>query len=115
MITIDDIIKATAGQRFNLENEKILQAQLAAVFPWAIREHRLDEKNIPDFYVPAEGIAIEVKIKGSRFAIYKQCERYAAFDQVHAVVLITNRAIGFPKDFYDEVPCYVINLSKAWL
>lgn len=46
--------------------------------------------------------------------IYKQCERYANFDQVKQLVLITNRSMGFPETINNK-PCYVINIGRAWL
>ena len=86
--------------RFSLDSEEALKLQMkeameAHAIPFE-REYRLDAKNRPDFMVFEH--AVEVKIKGSAKAIYKQCERYA----------------GFPETLNDK-PCYVINLGKSWL
>ena len=75
-------------------------------------EYRLDAKNRPDFFVYEH--AVEVKIKGSAKAIYRQCERYSAFPEVKGVYLVTNKAMGFPETLNGK-PCYVINLGKSWL
>ena len=76
------------------------------------REYRLDNKNIPDFFI--NGLAIEVKIKGSKTSIYKQCKRYCEFDEVKALLLVTNRTMGFPKDINGK-DCYFHSLGKSWL
>jgi len=113
---INTILKTLYSHRFPLVVEKETQAAIEEKFaengvPYS-REHRLDEKNIPDFFV--DGIAIEVKIKGNAKQIYKQCERYCKFDEVKKLILVTNRSMGFPKEINGK-DCYFINLGKAWL
>lgn len=113
---INTILKTLYSHRFPLVVEKETQAAIEVKFaengvPYS-REHRLDEKNIPDFFV--DGIAIEVKIKGNAKQIYKQCERYCKFDEVKKLILVTNRSMGFPKEIHGK-DCYFINLGKAWL
>lgn len=78
------------------------------------KEHHLDEKNIPDFFHPGQGIAIEVKIKGSKKSIYKQCLRYAGFDNVKVILLCSNKNIGLPR-LINGKPVYFLHLGKAWL
>jgi len=46
--------------------------------------------------------------------IYKQCERYCEFPEVKALLLITNKATGFPETINNK-NCYILNLAKAWL
>lgn len=117
--TVMFIHDALQGQRLVLQNEKVLQAQISEIFKKSglqfVPEHRLDEKNRVDFLVH-DHVAVEVKISGTfqKMAIYRQCERYAKFDYVKSVILITGRSIGFPSDIGGK-PCYVINLGKAWL
>lgn len=76
------------------------------------REHRLDNKNILDFFV--YGIGIEVKIKGSAKITYQQCERYCQFDEVKKLLLITNKAHGMPLVIRNK-QIYVLRLGNAWL
>jgi hypothetical protein len=83
------IIDLLNRNRLPLSDEKRLQAEMALVFDTAgltfRREVRLGARDIVDFMVeddpcPPDGgsqIAIEVKIGGSRRAIYRQLERYA--------------------------------------
>jgi hypothetical protein len=102
--------------RFPLEVEKETQAAIEQKFKdngiEYSREHKLDQENIPDFFI--DGIAIEIKIKGNAKSIYKQCERYCQFQEVKSLILVTNRSMGFPKEINGK-PCYFINLGKAWL
>lgn len=112
------IIEMVSKYKLGVQNEKILQGQIAEIFiagkiPF-FKEYRLDDKNIPDFYIRQAQIAVEIKIKGSKKEIYKQCERYSKFDQVKEILLITNRSMGFPEELNGK-PCYVVNLGKAWL
>lgn len=113
---VETIVSALASQRFPLDTEAALQVAIEQRFSELSidysREHRLGAKQRPDFFI--EGVVVEVKIKGGARAIYKQCADYCAFPDVKALVLVTNRAMGFPEDI-DSTPCYVINLGRAWL
>lgn len=77
-----------------------------------VREYRIAKDIIPDFF--QDGIAMEVKIKGSARSIYAQCKRYCAHERVRALILVTSRNMGFPA-MINGKPCYYINLSEAWL
>src|SRR3954469_19631495 len=115
---IQAIAKAIKGKRFNLQDEKELQIQmfnyLSELTIPVEKEHHLDSKNIPDFFFPDQGIALEVKIKGSARHIYAQCERYTCFTEVKGIILITNRSMGFPAEINGK-PAYFIKLGTAWL
>ncbi len=80
---------------FNYGTEKKLQEGLADVFDRAgmqyAREYRLDSKSIVDFMFP-DGLAVEIKIKGTRNAMIRQLHRYAGFEEVAAILLITTKA-----------------------
>ena len=110
------IVKALAGHRFDVGCESTLQGQIAEVFRAAgidfQREVRLSSSERIDFMVG--GIGIEVKIDGQAKAIFRQCERYCAFDQVDALLLVTNRSMGLPAEIEGK-PCYVHMLGRSWL
>lgn len=55
------------------------------------REYRFDRRNRIDFWLPEPGIGIEIKIQGSVTDVLLQLSRYAAFPQVHGLVLLTTR------------------------
>lgn len=116
---IDSILSILNNKRFPLHNEKSLQAaiemELLRNLPdWMVtREYMLDKNNTIDFLIHGD-YGIEVKIKASKMAIYRQCERYCQFDKINSLFLVTNTSMGFPKEINGK-DCYIINLGKAWL
>jgi len=108
------VVNQIKGLRTSLSNEKIAQSKIFEAIECFgfVREYRLDDHNIPDFFYDA--LAIEVKIKGQRTAIYKQMQRYCGFGQVQAIILITARSMGLPKEISGK-PCFYINLTRAYL
>lgn len=105
-------------KKFEMQNEKALQSDIDLALRQinVHREYKLDYFNIIDFLVKhSDGnIGIEVKIKGGRKDIFKQCERYCLHKEIQILILVTNRAMGFPESINDK-PCYVVNISKGWL
>jgi len=119
---IKAFLSAMRCHQFSLSTESELQAQMATVMTNCgisfSKECWLDKKNRPDFMV--DGYAVEVKIGGthqgrmSAIGIYKQCERYAMFEQVKGIVLVTNRAMGLPQEINSK-PAWLISLGSSWL
>jgi hypothetical protein len=114
---VSDLLNLFKRNKFTLEDEKTLQAQIALKlntngFPY-LREFHLDEKNIPDFIVN-ENIVIEVKLKGTATQIYYQCERYCKFDEVRALILVTNKSMTLPTSINGKLS-FVVNISESWL
>lgn len=110
------IVVVLRRQRLPLNDEKQLQAAIATALTEAGLEHEREVKLAPgsviDFLVGDVGI--EVKIKGQRKSIYRQCERYCGFDRVKSLVLATSAAMGFPAAIAGK-PTYLVSLGKAWL
>lgn len=113
---VHEFLAVIRRNRFTLTSETQLKDQMASAMVLAgirfERERPLDSRNRPDFMVGE--FAVEVKIKGSARAIFRQCERYAAFDEVGGLILVTNRAMGFPETINGK-PAYLIDLGRAWL
>ena len=116
---INRFFKVMKVYRFPLGTEAELQDHVESVLKLEKieykREFRLDSKNRPDFMI--DDYAVELKIGSTRaqaMSIYRQCERYARFDQVKGIVLITNRAMGFPPEINGK-PAYCFSLGAAWL
>lgn len=77
------------------------------------REFHFDENNIIYFLLDGS-IGMEVKIKGGKRNIFRQCERYCQFEAVKIFILITNLSMGFPEEINGKT-CYVVKLGNAWL
>lgn len=118
---VDTIFSALKGQRMNLTHEKTLQRQIENILRPIFKDdlkretqsaEHFDKESIPDFFI--NGVCIEVKIKGQKTAIYRQCVRYCEFPDVKSLILITGVRMGFPKQINNK-DCYVFNITKAWL
>lgn len=77
------------------------------------REHRLGPGERLDFLI-ANRVAVELKIRAQRKAIYRQLERYAQHDIVYGLVLVTASALGMPKEI-NRKPVYVVQLGLTAL
>jgi hypothetical protein len=119
MTTTADIINILKNKRFLLHDEKALQREIAAsliasLSPGEVqREFILAPGSIIDFLVEP-GIGIEVKIKGAKRQIYRQCIRYCEFEAIKSLILITNLSMGFPEQINGK-DCFIIKLGPAWL
>lgn len=115
---IADIVTVLTRNRFDVTNEKLCQEQietsLRGAFPAGVsREHRLNDRDIPDFMVGS--VAVEVKIgRAPKRSMVRQVQRYAACETVSAVVLASGTAILFPP-LINGKPVVVVSLGKAWL
>ncbi len=91
---VDEILTLLRSVRFNWNTEAELQQGIETLFRRENivydREHRLSSKDRPDFWV--DGIAIEVKIKGSATAMLLQIRRYAEHESIKAIIVITAKA-----------------------
>jgi hypothetical protein len=56
-------------------------------------------------------VAIEVKIGGSRRAIYRQLERYCLHERVGGIILATNVAMTLPVDI-NHKPTAIAHLGR---
>lgn len=114
---IDHIIRTLSSRRFSLTNEKKTQEEIEASLTAAgirnAREVRLGDGDIIDFVIEGS-IGAEVKIKGGKMDIFRQCQRYARHNALSALILVTNVPTGFPKEINGK-PVYVVNLARAWL
>lgn len=77
---------------FRFQSEGELQDGIAAVIGEAgfafKREYQLSRWDRPDFLVG--GVAIEVKIDGSLANLIRQLHRYAGFNEVDSLIVVTN-------------------------
>lgn len=114
-MTPRDIARFIEARRFPINSEKALQSAMAEEFERsgivAKREVNLGDGCIIDFLIGEVGV--EVKIKGQRREIYRQCERYCEHERIASLVLVTNAAMGMPQTLHGK-PAMVVYLGKAW-
>lgn len=93
MTDIDTVAAAIRARRYDFANEEELQEGLALALTdsglTVSREVILDGASRIDLLV--EGIGIEVKVAGRGASVLKQLERYARFDAVEGLILVTSR------------------------
>lgn len=110
------ILDTLRRRRFPLHDEKATQVAIAAAFAEDgiahERERRLGTGDVIDFVVGT--IAVEVKVKGQKLPIFRQIERYARREEIDAIVLASNIAMGLPYRIGDK-PAFFVHLGKAWL
>jgi hypothetical protein len=113
---MQDIKEIIERNRLPLNDEKVTQTAIANALELAglvfEREVRLSEADIVDFMVGS--VAIEVKIKGAKAAIYRQLERYAAHECVTSILLVSSRSMHLPA-LINGKPTLVASLSRGWL
>lgn len=90
------IEQALTREGFRIEPQKVLSAG-----------ERID--------IFTDGIAIEIKVKGGRTAIYRQLERYARIETVTGLLLVTGIAWPLVSDVIFEKPLRAHLLGAAWL
>lgn len=117
MIAAQELAFALRQQPWPMSTESALQEELwkwlqrRADLPCA-REYRLGPGERIDFF--ADGIGIEAKVKYPRRQIYRQLERYAAYNEIKALILITGTAIGLPPAI-NLKPVFLVSLGRAAL
>lgn len=95
--------------------ETILRAHAAAKGErtWGIeREVWIGTRKRIDLVVGRVGI--EIKVKGGRAAIVRQCEGYCQSDDIDGLILAANRSVALPEEINGK-PVMVASLGRGWL
>lgn len=111
------LIGILTTRRWPLSDEKALQPLMLAEFVREgisdiAREVHLGPRDIVDFVIG--GIAIEVKVKGSRREIFKQVERYCGYEAVTEIILATNVPMNLPVEMCGK-PVSIAAIGRGWL
>jgi len=119
MDVITHIIAKLQSARVDLSNEKAAQQEIEQLFAGEtftmLREPRLNAQDVPDFFVPEIGLAIEVKLRTtSKINCWRQLTRYAKHEKVKQLLLVTNLSMGLPQGI-DGKPIFYLSLGRAWL
>lgn len=92
-MTSEAVIELIDNYRFTYRTETEFQDTIAMLFStqgWEFdREVRLNDRDRIDFLIGTTGV--EVKVKGSWVATYRQLQRYAVSDRIEELVLVTTR------------------------
>lgn len=119
-MNIERLYAAIATGRFDYSDEAICQNQIADHLNLHgiefKKEHRLDQKNICDFWIPDGGLAIEVKAgkSWSKMNVYRQVERYCRCEQVNGLILATGKVQGLPDSICGK-PIRIYQLGLGFL
>jgi hypothetical protein len=113
------VVRILHNARVDLSNEKNAQAEIETLFAAAgiafDREKRLSARDIPDFFLPEIGLAVEVKLAGARkMEVFKQLQRYARHEEVVSILLATSMSMGLPQEIEGK-PAYYASLGRGWL
>ncbi|WP_454262151.1 hypothetical protein [Pseudoxanthomonas mexicana] len=89
------LVNLLGAYNYRYGSELQLHATLSQVLSEAghehVREYQLDAHNRADFWLPMgeKGLVIEVKVDGTIGDALRQVSRYAGFDQVNGVLLVS--------------------------
>lgn len=92
-VVLDRLAGHIGAYAYRYSNELMLHTAIDGVLLAAgergfVREYPIDKQNRFDFWLPAEGVVIEVKVDGSLAQALRQCDRYARLESVRAVLLV---------------------------
>jgi hypothetical protein len=92
-VTAAELADLFRDYRFHYWKEGVLQDGVEMVLKMHAldfsREHRLGERSRIDFLV--ESIGVEIKTAGGTDKVLRQLTRYAGFDAIEGLVLVTNK------------------------
>jgi hypothetical protein len=89
----DQLVRLLEGAKYDITSEEIFQRGVAAVLTHHgvefQREFRLSPNDRVDFLVGR--VAIEMKTEGAINAVMRQLQRYAQYEAVSEIILLTSR------------------------
>ncbi len=111
------VLHALKTVRFIISDEKDLHEQVSAALDGSGIEHTreviIGPRERVDFLI-FDGIAVEVKIKGGKLAIFRQLKRYAESDLVKEIILLSSVSMGLPLSINGR-PAHFLSLGEQWL
>jgi hypothetical protein len=128
IMTMNAVTAALRGWRFDLSDEKRLQAEMSGALRLRLaargmtieREVRLSASSVIDLTVatpetPPLVIGIEVKTRTrAKAAVRRQCCRYLASGRIDGLLLVSATAIALPPEI-DGRPVRTFSLGEAWM
>lgn len=117
---IAEIIRIMKTMRVNPVSEEYdLQREIAMELKKNsiefVPEYKLGKRSRVDFMISGSGIVIEVK-KGKPYTqkVIEQLNRYAAFPDVEAIILVVETSLMHLPDVIHGKSVYCIGLNKLW-
>src|SRR5690554_4023327 len=113
----ESIVLFVRSLRLPMQNEKATQADLESHLLNEgydfLREYRLSEGNIVDFFFPETGTALEIKLKAPKRTIFRQLKRYCEHDEIKGLIVASGTFMGLPQDVEGK-PVWFVSLSQNW-
>lgn len=117
---VSRLIEILSSYTFSLNDEKVCQREIAEVLTQRHVEFEREfdlrpygGAGIVDFLVGG-CVAVEVKLKGQRKSVYRQCRDYCKSDNVESLVLLSSLAMKLPEEIEGK-SCFVVSLGSAYL
>jgi hypothetical protein len=113
---INKIMSIVSSYNYASNNEKELQLLIYnSLIKHNInveREYNLAPYGNIDFFY--NGIGFELKIKGQKKAIYRQCRDYCEHEDIKSLVLLTvATSMGLPEEINNK-KCYVFSINRGF-
>jgi arginine utilization protein RocB len=111
-----DLAKAISSHRYAFSDEEELHERIGSLLARLgitfTHEAALSDVDRVDFLVGR--CAVEVKVAHSRAEVLRQLHRYAASDQVDAIILVTTKArhLSMPAELHGK-PVHVASLLEG--
>ena len=103
--------------RFRSSSEAALQSSIAEALVAAQIDFEAEKRLAPgeriDFMI-AGGVGIEAKARYAKRQTIRQLERYAAIDEVEALILVTGTAMGLPRELNGK-PLFHVSIGRSAL
>jgi len=115
MASRDTIREVLSSSQLSVDSEKALQNQIEQLFKDRNIPYEREAKVAQGFIDFLCGdVGIEVKVKGSKRAIYRQCKGYMEDDRINSILVVSNQALALPPTINGKI-AEVISLGEAWL
>lgn len=119
MVCLERVVNLVKKLRIGLAvEEQVIHDELKDLFDSEKVEHKyeylLGKGSRVDFFIPEEGLGLEVKKgKPNNRSLLKQVERYASFEEVKKILVVTERSVKLPSKVNGK-ECEVVTLHSLW-
>jgi len=112
---INKFVSVLSNYSINFNDEKDLQESIFKImknyFSDIKKEYPLEPYGIVDFFI--KGVAIEVKIKGQKAKIYRQCRDYCKHQEVSHLLLVSTNPLSLP-EVVEGKRCYTYQIRNIF-